>query len=289
MKSAQWILIALASFACLSVKNINHGSIAIAQEPVTITQEQDFELDFMSIVYEEKLFSSPAEYPPPHCKDGMVEIKGDYCQLAKEKCLKWIDADKEYPYMCERFEYPTKCISKSVHLNFCIDKYEAQTSKDEIPEVFVDWFTAKTKCETSGKRLCDVRELTLACEGPELKPYPYGYVRDTTKCNTGNSWIDPDKTPFEKLDRRVTSGKYENCKSDFGVFNGVGNVDEWSINSEGSMTKAPYKSALFGGHYVNGIRNRCRDQGVPSVTTSHGPGAKNYEISYRCCSDVNVM
>ncbi|MCK9567331.1 formylglycine-generating enzyme family protein [Candidatus Pacearchaeota archaeon] len=288
MKSTKWILIALASFACLSVKNIHHGSIAIAQEP--IPKEQDFELDFMNTVYEEKLFSSPAEYPPPPpetCPDGMVEINGQYCPYVKEKCLKWKDAYNPYPRMCEKFEYPTKCVSKQVHMRFCIDKFEAQTDRGEIPEVFVDWYSAKNKCESSGKRLCDVKELTLACEGPERKPYPYGYVRDIKKCNMGHQWIDPDNNPFEKVDHRAPSGSFETCKSDFGVYDIVGNVDEWSVNSEGSMKKAPFVSSLFGGHYVDGIRNRCRDNYVPSITSSHGPGAKNYEISYRCCADIS--
>lgn len=222
-----------------------------------------------------------------NCKEGMVEIFGDYCLLAQEKCLKWIDKDQPYPRMCAQFEYPTRCIGKKIPLHFCIDKYEAQNNKGEIPEVFIDWFTAKSKCESSGKRLCEIKELTFACEGPEMKPYPYGYYRDTTKCNIGNLWIDPDNTPFEKLDRRAPSGAYETCKSDFGVYDIVGNVDEFGIKSDGFMDKAPFKSALFGGHYVGGVRNRCRDQGVPSVTTSHGPSAQNYEMSYRCCADVN--
>lgn len=274
MKSTKWILAVTALFICLSSINLHHGSAAQSKEPVQITREET------KVELPEVIISK--------CPTNMVEVNGDYCNFAQEKCLKWIDSDKKYPYMCERFEYPTKCLSKTTHMNFCIDKYEAQGEKGSVPEVFVDWFTAKDKCESSGKRLCDVRELTLACEGPELKPYPYGYVRDTSKCNTGNTWIDPDNTPFEKLDRRVPSGTFDTCKSDFGVYDGVGNVDEWAVYSEGTMIKPPFTSALFGGHYVGGVRNRCRDRGVPSITTSHGPTAKNYEISYRCCSDIQV-
>ena len=285
MRSSKLILIATALLGILSVANMHYGSIATAYEPVIKIPSANLTKEIPLIT------SNPYDEKPinDNCQNGMIEIIGEYCQHVQEKCLKWIDAKNKYPYMCESFEYPTKCISKTTHMNFCIDKYEAQNNKGEVPEVFVDWFTAKIKCESSGKRLCDTRELTLACEGPELKPYPYGYVRDIKKCNIGNMWIDPDKIQFEKLDRRTPSGIYETCKSDFGVYDGVGNVDEWSINADGFMNKAPYKSALFGGHYVNGIRNRCRDQGVPSITTSHGPGAKNYEISYRCCSDPLLM
>lgn len=224
--------------------------------------------------------------PKKYCPDEMVEINGDYCLLAQEQCLKWIDKDALYPRMCAKFAYPTKCVSKTERLHYCIDRYEAQTKKGEIPEVFINWFEAKNKCEASGKRLCELKELTLACEGPEMKPYPYGYVRDTSKCNTGHLWMDPDKIPFEKLDRRAKSGSFEDCKSDYGVYDIVGNVDEYSINPNGFMDHVPYISSLFGGHYVNGVRNRCRDQGVPSATTVHGPSAENYEMSYRCCKDI---
>jgi hypothetical protein len=277
MKSAKWILIFIASLACLSA--LHHGPVAIAKEPVK-----------QIIISEE--YSGPLSCEPeipitPSCPNGMVEILGEYCPNVKEVCLKWIDSEKEYPMMCAEFEYPTKCLSnKTIPMHFCMDKYEAQDKAGEIPEVFINWFEAKDKCEQSGKRLCDVKELTLACEGPELKPYPYGYVRDITKCNIGRQWIDPDKTPFAKIDRRVPSGYYQDCKSDYGIYDIVGNTDEFGMYADGSMNKAPFVSALFGGHYCNGIRNRCRDQGRPSITVSHGPYAENYEMSYRCCKDI---
>lgn len=282
MKSTKWILIVLASIACLCAKNIHHSPVAVAQESAKIPDYQDFELPIFTQEYPE-MEAAPVEDP---CPVGMIEINGEYCPYVKEICLKWKDSYNPYPRMCEKFQYPTKCVSKPIHMNFCIDKYEAQNTDGQIPEVFIDWYTAKEKCESSGKRLCDVKELTLACEGPKRKPYPYGYKRDIKKCNIGHQWIDPDNTPFKDVDKRAPSGSYETCKSDFGVYDIVGNVDEWSINRDGSLTKEPFESALFGGHYVDGIRNRCRDNYVPSITVSHGPTAKNYEISYRCCSDI---
>jgi formylglycine-generating enzyme required for sulfatase activity len=259
------------ALCCLSAININHVKSA------TIINKE--KTNVVANVYPEINEVKP-------CGEEQVLVDGEYCPFVKETCLKWRDVEKDHPLMCDKFEYPTKCLAKTTHLKFCIDKYEAQDKKGEVPEVFIDWFTAKDKCEYSGKRLCEVSELTLACEGPDRKPMPWGYSRDVHICNIGNMWIDPDNNPFEKIDKRKPSGYYNGCKSDYGVYDLIGNVDEWSLNSEGSMNKAPFKSALFGGHYVNGIRNRCRDNNVPSITTSHGPTAKNYEISYRCCSDA---
>jgi formylglycine-generating enzyme required for sulfatase activity len=273
MKAAKWFLVGIVLFGCLSSIDLHHGSAAVKSQ---IKEEP--------VIKEEEYVSNPET--KENCPAGMIEINGEYCPFVQETCLKWIDSEKEHPFMCDSFAYPTKCLAKTSHMNFCIDKFEAQNSVGQIPEVFIDWFTAKERCQSSNKRLCDIKELTLACEGPDIKPYPYGYKRDIKKCNMGHQWIDPDNTPFEKLDKRAPSGSYETCKSDYGVYDIVGNVDEFSINSDGFMNKAPFKSALFGGHYVNGIRNRCRDQGVPSVTTSHGPSAKNYEMSYRCCSNI---
>jgi formylglycine-generating enzyme len=279
MTSTKWILIIL-SLSSLSAFKL-HFNVNVAKiSPIKITKELDIGPNSC------ELEDQPS--PKPNCSEGMIEINGEYCPDVKEICLKWIDAQSDYPMMCAEFEYPTKCVSKTtIPMHYCIDKYEAQNNIGEIPEVFINWFEAKDKCESVGKRLCDVKELTMACEGPDLKPYPYGYIRDITQCNIGKQWIDPDNTPFSKLDRRAPSGLYENCKSDYGVYDIVGNVDEYSVYTEGFMNKAPYMSSLFGGHYCNGVRNRCRDKGRPSITVSHGPTAENYEISYRCCSDIN--
>lgn len=281
MKSVKFGLL-IAIILSLIPLNTPSNKIIIAKEKLDTLSEIDYS-SLVCAIQESPIFKIEEHKP---CSDGMVEIDSDYCPYVKEVCLKWKDSYNPYPRMCEKFQYPTQCVSKQIHLHFCIDKYEAQTERGQLPEVFIDWFTADAKCKAVGKRLCDVKELTLACEGPERKPYPYGYNRNIKKCNVGHQWIDPDKNPFEKIDKRTPTGSFETCKSEFGVYDIVGNVDEWSVNTEGTMKKAPFVSALFGGHYVDGIRNRCRDNYVPSITTSHGPTAKNYEISYRCCSDV---
>ena len=45
------------------------------------------------------------------------------------------------------------------------------------------WYEAQDACQAQGKRLCGDSEWTLACEGQERLPYPYGYDRDAEACN----------------------------------------------------------------------------------------------------------
>jgi hypothetical protein len=71
-----------------------------------------------------------------------------------------------------------------IHLRFCIDRYEHPNVEGKMPDRQVSWWKARDACQAEGKRLCYEHEWTLACEGPEMKPYPYGWRRDNHACNT---------------------------------------------------------------------------------------------------------
>ncbi len=225
-----------------------------------------------------------------NCPDDMVEVQGEFCPSALEECLRWLDKDHTNrlgtvdPNMCAEFRYPTTCLStKRVSMHFCVDRYEWPNRKGEIPDTRMSWVQAKGACESVGKRLCADDEWTFACEGPDMKPYPYGdgYHRDSDACNADHTrWIDPFTHPFEELDHRAASGAYENCHSDWGVYDIVGNADEWVFNTKGNPRHQPWVSGLMGGHWVHGVRNRCR-----AITDSHEPQFSFYVTGARCCSD----
>ena len=221
------------------------------------------------------------------CPENMVEIEGDYCPSVEQECL---NVDKTIRNVngfvrCLSFA-PTKCLSeKKTHMHFCIDTYEASDKPGDIPPIMVSWVTAKSKCEADNKRLCIDNEWTLACEGPDILPYPYGYDRDSTACNIDHpqrAGFDASKSKMDEktvawLDQRVPSGYMDKCVSPYGVHDMTGNVDETVVNSSGR----PYKSGLKGGHWVIGARNRCRP-----ITLAHNEYFSNYESSYRCCKDI---
>lgn len=216
------------------------------------------------------------------CRDGMIEINGEFCPNLEETCLKYRISPEKVPKsqhpICLEFKNPTVCKSKTVHLNFCIDEYPFPNDKKEKPKTLMTWYDAKKACEDQGKRLCEIKEFQQACRGPENKPYPYGYIRDCGKCNCDRTpWIDPETHSFEEVDKRISLGEMQECKSDYGVYDLVGNNDRWVINESGK----PYVSALVGGHAIMGARNACSPK-----TLVHGPEYKGYITGTVCCSDT---
>src|SRR6185436_12895983 len=79
------------------------------------------------------------------------------------------------------------CQTKTTKKHFCIDRYEYPNARGEKPVVMKTWHEARIACESAGKRLGGDSEWTLACEGRERLPYPYGRERDKNACNIDKS------------------------------------------------------------------------------------------------------
>ena len=74
---------------------------------------------------------------------------------------------------------------------------------------------AEAACEERGARLCTEPEWELACEGEEMLPFPYGYVRDSVESQF-------DRTDLGKMgegltDHRAPPEAFPHCVSPFGV------------------------------------------------------------------------
>lgn len=220
------------------------------------------------------------------CPDGTVHVSGEYCPSVEQECLRWLPAGPSgLQLRCAEFKQPSKCLSqKRVHKDFCIDRYEFPNVKGESPPIDVTWIQAGNSCKDLGKRLCTADEWTFACEGDEMKPYPYGdgYHRDDLACNIDKESMDPSlpRSEWPKHYKAEASGSRPLCVSPFGVFDMTGNVDELVNNVGGRSDEVPYVSGLKGG-YWGAVRNRCRP-----MTTVHGPSFSFYQIGFRCCSDV---
>ncbi|MDP9001544.1 MAG: formylglycine-generating enzyme family protein [Myxococcota bacterium] len=247
---------------------------------------------------------SPANALPSddECPPDMVGVEGDYCPMVTQKCLRWIDSETKL--QCAQFERPSvptgvpisiakSCALKTEHKRFCIDRYEWPNKIGAMPRYMATWNEARSSCESIGKRLCSDTEWTLACEGPERQPYPYGdgYIRDDRACNIDKRYIwphaemifDPRKQDQElaRLDQREASGSRKSCVSPYGVHDLVGNVDEWVVNE--SQFGKPYRSGLKGG-YWGPVRTRCRP-----MTTAHEEDFRYYQIGFRCCGAAHAV
>lgn len=221
-----------------------------------------------------------------NCGENQVEVDGDYCPALEQKCVRWMDPETTVPRRCSEFAPTGKCQGKTIKKHFCIDKYEYPNKVGEKPVVMKTWYEAADACKAQGKRLCGDSEWTLACEGQERLPYPYGYERNSQACNIDKPHPDVNEVAMAnpltrdaevaRLWQGENSGSRESCVSPFGAMDMTGNVDEWVINESGM----PYKSGLKGG-YWGPVRDRCRP-----MTTAHYEQFVFYQIGFRCCADA---
>jgi formylglycine-generating enzyme len=226
---------------------------------------------------------------PAACPADMKLVEGDYCTEVEHKCKKsWYDKSNKKT-ICEDFEPGATCVGKKVKKRYCIDTYEWPNKKGERPEVMNRFHQAQIKCAAVGKRMCTESEWTLACEGPEMKPFPYGYVRDATKCNGDHPWDDPNMTEVAKRDpdelarlwKGVRSGSQPQCISDYGVADMPANTDEVVANEQPKGShRAKFDSVHTGGPWYKGVRNQCR----PKIYT-HDEDFYYYFLSFRCCAE----
>ncbi|HPY20683.1 MAG TPA: SUMF1/EgtB/PvdO family nonheme iron enzyme [Polyangiaceae bacterium] len=219
----------------------------------------------------------PHVSPPPYesrkapCPVDMVLVQGERCAVVEQVCQGFIDPAGMPERACGQFE-KTVCKGPRRQMRFCIDRYEFTSPGERLPLVNVAFPEAEYLCRKMDKRMCFEQEWEFACEGPEAWPYPYGYVRDGARCNHDKSNLFVRGN--ELFDQRVAADSLPGCKSPFGVFNLVGNVDEWT---QRPGNKPPNRSILRGGWWLMG-RNRCR-----AATSSHNETYAGAQTGFRCC------
>ncbi|MDI1432260.1 SUMF1/EgtB/PvdO family nonheme iron enzyme [Polyangium sorediatum] len=240
--------------------------------------------------------ATPAPTPVPSaepsaCPPDMQLVEGEYCTEVEHKCKKsWFDKSNKKT-VCEEFEPTSKCVGKKVKKRYCVDTYEWPNQKGVRPEVMNRFHQAQIKCASVGKRMCTESEWNFACEGPEMKPFPHGYVRDAAKCNGDHLWDDPnmkkvaarDGDELARLWKGVPSGSQPNCISAFGVADMPANTDEVVASEQPKGSRhALYDSVHTGGPWYKGVRNQCR----PKVYT-HDEDFYYYFLSFRCCAEAD--
>jgi hypothetical protein len=235
---------------------------------------------------------------PTSCPEGMVLVEGAYCTELEVDCLEKFYAEQNHIWVCKKVREPTKCTGREKPMRYCIDKYEFPNRKGERPMVMQNFYQAQVHCAKAKKRVCTEEEWTMACEGPQRKPFPYGYVRDPNKCNGDKPYGFPDKQKvldrdpkeLERLWQGRVSGSQPDCVSDYGVADMPGNADELAS----SVTKFPerprtgppsrksgnFDNVTTGGPWYLGVRNMCR----PKIY-SHDESFAYYYLSWRCCAE----
>ncbi len=210
------------------------------------------------------------------CPADMVLVEGRYCPDVMHICRRWVDPPGRFhEFRCAEYA-PSVCKSKQrKRLRFCIDRDEYTAPGEALPQVNHSWTTAKKKCESFGKRLCLESEWQFACEGEGMRPYPYGFVRDSNACNIDRENIVGKTAP---VDYREPAGSHDACVSPFGVRDMSGNIEEWA-SIDGATFKGA-RSTMKGAWWLPG-RNHCRAR-----TLGHGEIYFGPQIGIRCCKNV---
>ncbi len=221
------------------------------------------------------------------CPSDMVHVRGSHCPEVDERCLRESDNGRR---QCLEFARSSRCVGARRAMSFCVDRYEWPNVEGALPSVMVSFESAERACAARGKRLCDEHEWAFACSGEDLRPYPYGWVRDAQACTIDLFARAPDRrllhatrlavraAEVDRVYMATPSGLRPRCRSSFGVFDLTGNVDEW-VRARGPSERP---SVLMGGFWGH-VRNRCH-----AATRSHGPRFSYYQIGFRCCRAASV-
>lgn len=158
-----------------------------------------------------------------------------------------------------------------------------------IPQGYVNGDQAADACANAGKRLCDDDEWLRACRGPNGNIYPYGNTRIDDVCNDHRDvhpaveyYGSSDPSVYSHIDNACLdqlhdsldpAGASPGCVSDFGAFDMMGNLHEWTSDPAGTFR---------GGYFVDTVIN---GDGCLYVTTAHNTLHWDYSTGFRCCAD----
>jgi formylglycine-generating enzyme required for sulfatase activity len=204
----------------------------------------------------------------------MVLVEGMYCPDVQLNCKRYLDPPGAYQHFrCAEYG-ASKCLASRRKLRFCIDRDEYVAPGQTLPHNDQSWTDGNATCRAQGKRMCRESEYNFACEGEEMRPYPYGFKRDSAACNADRTEII---NAVGKLrDLRSPADAYPGCVSPFGVRNLAGNLEEF-VTIDGSTPERP---AMKGAYWQPG-RNFCR-----AAQTAHDRYYSGTETGFRCCSEA---
>jgi formylglycine-generating enzyme required for sulfatase activity len=157
-----------------------------------------------------------------------------------------------------------------------------------VPSGYLSGVVAAEACQAAGKRLCTHAEWTFACRGEKNRPFPYGNDHEDGACNVFReahpAAVLHGDASIHHLDPRLNlvkgargpllrrTGETARCRSDWsgdGVFDMVGNLDEWVDDPEGTFA---------GGFYARNTRDGC-----DAKIESHPMEYFDYSVGVRCC------
>lgn len=223
--------------------------------------------------------------PNPACPPDMRLVTGTHYDEVQHVCVEPVRGGKATRCFAY-WEGITAEEGPKTEIAVCMDQFEAPNQRGAKPLVMQSFETAAAWCAARGKRMCTEQEWELACEGPERRPFAYGWRVDRTICNSDKAWRPVDERKLgasgevarrevERLWQGAPSGAYPGCVSPFGIFDMMGNVEEWVASRRGRR----WPGALMGGFWAKPWTG-CR-----GTNDAHEPKFMFYETGFRCCAD----
>jgi hypothetical protein len=224
--------------------------------------------------------------PSAACPKDMRLVEGVHHEHMAHLCMEPRSDTKDTH--CYRYHPGLSLLeAPSTPVRVCMDQFEAPNRRGARPLVLKSFRSAKRWCEERGKRVCTEQEWELACEGPDHLPLAYGWAVDRRLCNSGKPWMAVNFDAFgktlkeaeEETDRLwqgEPSGRYRTCVSPFGIYDMMGNVEEWVSTRNGRT----WPGALMGGFWSKPWTG-CR-----GTNDAHEPDFAFYETGFRCCKNA---
>lgn len=213
------------------------------------------------------------------CPAGTRLLEGEHLDEVEHECT------DQRGKNCFAFEHNRVSLGGDVTpIRVCMDLYEAPNQRGARPIVMKNALEAAAYCEERGKRLCSEAEWEFACEGPEHLPYVYGWEVQVKVCNSDKPWKPFSEQALRqggmvanaevsRLWQGEGSGSRQQCVSKDGIFDLMGNVEEWVS----SRATRPFRAALKGGFWAKPW-STCR-----GTNDAHDVKFRFYEVGFRCC------
>lgn len=169
-------------------------------------------------------------------------------------------------------------------------KFFARSVAAATPQAYIKGPEALAACRASGKRLCEAAEWRAACGGSQGFAFPYGKKKEPRRCRDRGTapmmvfhastlkkgWgrTELNDPRLNQLPNTVSkTGSHEGCVNDYGLFDMVGNLHEWTADPNGTFQ---------GGYYLDTAEH---GEGCAYRTIAHPFDYSDYSIGFRCCSD----
>jgi len=227
----------------------------------------------------------PSAVPGAACPIEMTNVENRFCIDRWEDALvETLEDGREVPWP------PFGAVEEDGHALRAVSRPRV------YPQAYISGAQAARACAAAGKRLCAPIEWRKACMGPGETTFGYGNERITGRCNDSGrspmlrlfpqvavSWTTVGMTEMNdarlnQLDGTLApTGSHEECTNEYGVFDMVGNLHEWTSDPNGTFQ---------GGYYLDTHRN---GDGCTYRTVAHEFSYHDYSTGFRCCAEPAVQ